>query len=242
LIGLLIHLSRGDFNSLYPIAKNSITACFYYIYVLVVDRHKAPLELFKKFLFSGTIPVMRICTTTIPFSGMKIEAILPLEALNARLSEGSERQEISFESAPHVDLTFTRTHGGILVKGEVSGMCKQECATCADPVSHEIVASIDWILQTLSDRAGPDDEIDDPGVIVYEGDHVELEEPLQEALILNINPFWHPPRDKNERCTVCKRDCAANVWRREESDGDEKKPSAFGSLLKGALSSTKKAT
>ena len=181
---------------------------------------------------------MRVCTTTIPFSGMKIEANLPLEALNARLAEGSEQQEISFEAPPLVDLTLTRTHGGILVKGIVSGRCKQQCATCADPVSHEIVASIDWILQTSSDRAGPDDEIDDPGVIVYEGEHVELEEPLQEALILNINPFWHPPRDEQERCTVCKRDCASKVW--SGKDKDDEKSSSFGSLLQGALRAAKK--
>jgi uncharacterized metal-binding protein YceD (DUF177 family) len=168
---------------------------------------------------------------------MKIEATLPVVALNARLAEGSEKQEMVFESDPLVVLTLTRTHGGILVKGIVSGSCKQECATCADPVPHEIVASIDWILQTSSDRAGPDDEIDDPGVVLYEGDHVELEEPLQEALILHINPFWHPPRDKNERCSVCKRECGARVWAEEEK---KEKTSTFGSLLKGALGTTKK--
>lgn len=168
---------------------------------------------------------------------MKIEADLPLEALNARLKEGSEQQEIIFEAAPMVDITLTRTHGGILVKGIVSGRCKQECATCADPVPHEVISTIDWLLQTTSDRAGPDDEIDDPGVIVYEGEHVDLEEPIQEALILNLNPFWHPPRDKQDRCTVCKRDCSSKVWGGEQRSG---KSSAFGSLLKDALNTTKK--
>jgi uncharacterized metal-binding protein YceD (DUF177 family) len=201
---------------------------------------RIPMGKVEKFCHSGTLQRMRICTTTIPFSGMKIEASLPLDALNARLAEGSEKQDIAFESDPRVELTLTRTHGGILVKGVVSGKCKQECATCADPVSHEITAPIDWILQTSSDRAGPDDEIDDPGVVVYEGDHVELEEPLQEALILNINPFWHPPRDKNERCTACNRDCAARVWGGEEHAGEAKTSSAFGAMLKGALSGTKK--
>lgn len=168
---------------------------------------------------------------------MKIEAYLPLEALNARLKEGSEQQEMIFEAAPLVDITLTRTHGGILVKGIVSGRCKQECATCADPVPHEVVSTIDWLLQTSSDRAGPEDEIDDPGVIFYEGEHVDLEEPIQEALILNLNPFWHPPRDKQDRCTVCKRDCSSKVWGGEQKS---EKSSAFGSLLKDALSTSKK--
>ena len=182
---------------------------------------------------------MRICTTTIPFSGMKIEADLPLEALNARLSEGSEQQKFIFEAPPAVDLTLTRTHGGIIVKGVVSGRCQQECATCAEPVPHEIVSTIDWLLQTESDRAGPEDEIDDPGVIFYEGDHVDLEEPLQEALILHINPFWHPERDSQDRCTVCTRDCRVKVWGEVDKEG-EQKSSSFGALLKGALNTTKK--
>lgn len=181
---------------------------------------------------------MRICTTTIPFSGMKIETFLPLEALNSRLREGSEDQGIAFTDPPLVDLTLTRTHGGILVKGVVSGHCKQECATCADPVSHDVVAPIDWILQTTSDRAGPDDEIDDPGVIVYEGDHVELEEPVQEALILHLNPFWHPPRDEKDRCTVCNRDCSASCWDSDRSSTST--GSSFGTLLKGAMGGAKK--
>jgi uncharacterized metal-binding protein YceD (DUF177 family) len=168
---------------------------------------------------------------------MKIEADLPLEALNARLKEGSEQQEIAFEAAPMVDITLTRTHGGILVKGIVSGRCKQECATCADPVPHEVVSTIDWLLQTASDRAGPDDEIDDPGVIFYEGEHVDLEEPIQEALILNLDPFWHPPRDTQDRCTVCKRDCSSKVW---GGEAKSEKSSRFGSLLKDALSTSKK--
>ena len=168
---------------------------------------------------------------------MKIEATLPLESLNERLKTGSEGQQIVFEEAPLVDLTLTRTHGGILVKGIVSGRCTQDCSTCADPVSHELVSQIDWILQTSSDRAGPDDELDDPGVIPYEGDHVELEDPLQEALILSLSPFWHPPRDSQDRCTVCKRDCSSKAWGTQSS---EVKTSPFGALLKGALNTSKK--
>jgi uncharacterized metal-binding protein YceD (DUF177 family) len=79
--------------------------------------------------------------------------------------------------------------------------------------------------------------MDDPGVILYEADHVDLEEPIQEAIILNINPFWHPPRDNQDRCTVCSRDCSSKVWTGEQK---REKSSAFGSLLKDALNTSKK--
>jgi hypothetical protein len=189
---------------------------------------------------------MRVLVTTIPFSGMKIDAPIAKDALNARLREGTTDNGIVFLDAPMADLTLTRTHGGVLVKGIVSGMCSQDCGTCGDVVPHEALAQIDWVLQNTSDRAAPDDEIDDPGVIFYEGEHVELEEHLQEALILSLSPFWHPPRDAKERCLVCKRDCSEHAWCLDEPKNQESvsapassAKSSFGTLLKGALKSRK---
>jgi len=218
-------------NALYgPACSDSSTG----FPVLYPDRH------------STILGRMRILVTTIPFTGMKIDAPISQEALNARLREGSSENGITFEDSPMADLTLTRTHGGVLVKGIISGTCKQDCATCGDGVSHEACAKIDWVLQTASDRAAPDDELDDPGVIVYEGEHVELEEHLQEALILSLSPFWHPPRDTQDHCTVCTRDCSARAWRSGGDDGapGEKtsqagKASSFGALLKGALKGAK---
>jgi uncharacterized metal-binding protein YceD (DUF177 family) len=176
---------------------------------------------------------MRITVTTIPFSGMKVDAPIGLDALNNRLKEGERSPALAFQAAPMADLTLTRTHGGILVKGLIAGLCKQECSTCADPVEHEVSAYIDWVLQTASDRAAPNDEIDDPGVIIYDGEHVDLEEPLQEALILSLSPFWHPERDEHERCRQCDRDCSARRWQAEEPE--DKKTTAFGAMFKSAL-------
>lgn len=185
---------------------------------------------------------MRILVTTIPFSGMKIDAPIPKDPLNARLAEGAQGEPVTFTSDPLVDITLTRTHGGVIVKGVVTGACMQGCSTCGDTVPHEIVSTIDWLLQTASDRAGMDDELDDPGVIVYDGDHIDLEDHVQEALILNLSPFWHPPRDKDDRCTVCKRQCSARAWSSGEraTAPSQNTGSSFGTLLKGALGNKKK--
>jgi len=184
---------------------------------------------------------MKILVTTIPFTGMKIDAPISKDALNARLREGRDGNMVTFEDAPMADITLTRTHGGVIVKGIVSGTCKQDCASCGDLVAHEARATIDWILQGNADRAAPDDELDDPGVIVYQGEHVDLEEHLQEALILSLSPFWHPPHDSKDRCTFCQRDCSQKLWR-AGAPGQSKEPSekpqsgaTLGTLLKGAL-------
>jgi len=185
---------------------------------------------------------MRILVTTIPFTGMKIDAPISMTALNARLREGRDTNTVVFEDAPIADLTLTRTHGGVLVKGIISGTCKQDCSSCGDLVAHEARATIDWILQGDADRAAADDDLDDPGVIVYQGEHVDLEEHLQEALILSISPFWHPPRDAHERCLTCHGDCSKRMWRSDDGGSASEKTSeqprsvsTLGTLLKGAL-------
>ena len=183
---------------------------------------------------------MRILVTTIPFSGMKIDAPIAKDPLNIRLSEGSQGEPVAFTDDPLVDITLTRTHGGVIVKGVISGTCRQGCSTCGDTVPHEVVSPIAWILQTSSDRAGSDDDLDDPGVIVYEGEHIDLEEQLQEALILSLSPFWHPPRDSQDRCTVCKRDCSTRAWKSGAQDQPASGTSSLGDLLKGALGGKKR--
>jgi len=175
---------------------------------------------------------------------MKIDAHIPKDALNVRLREGARDNLVEFEEDPFVDITLQRTHGGVIIKGIASGKCKQDCSSCGDLVPHETVAQIDWVLQNASDRAAPDDEIDDPAVIFYEGEHVDLEEPIQEALILSLSPFWHPPRDKSERCTYCKRDCSERSWKTQDASSGDKSEgptttSTFGSLLKGAIKGAK---
>lgn len=179
---------------------------------------------------------MKIYVATIPFTGMKIDAPISMDSLNARIKEGSQTTQVSFVEPPMADITLTRTQGGVIVKGIVAGSCTQDCSTCADAVTHEVSASVDWLLQTSSDAAAPEDSIDDPGVLFYEGDHIDLEEPLQEALILAINPFWHPPRDTSEHCSVCQRDCSEKAWRTSQSEGSTN----FGQLLKGAIAGPKK--
>ncbi len=180
--------------------------------------------------------MIKVYVATIPFSGMSIKAPLDLGALNARLQEGSEAASIQFLEPPLAELTLTRTHGGVLVKGVVSGRCSQDCSTCAESVPHTVSTPVSWLLQSASERGGA--TIDDPGVVVFDGDHVDLEDPLQEALLLELHPFWHPPRDAEQRCTYCNRDCSRVRWGTDEGGnsaaGDSaggKKSSTLGDLL-----------
>lgn len=150
---------------------------------------------------------MRILVTTIPFSGMTISATICRKSLNERIASGGKQGFIEFINDPQVSLKLTRTHGGVLTTGMVSSTCKQDCATCADLQEHLISAPLNWVLQSESDRAAANDNLEDPGVLFYAGEHIDLEDPIQEALILALSPFWKPERSPDGVCSTCNREC-----------------------------------
>ena len=185
---------------------------------------------------------MKIRVSTIPSSGMKVDAPIPLEPLNLRLNEGSRAADIVFTEAPNADLTLTKTLGGAEVKGFISAPCKRVCSTCADNVPDEVVAEVSWFLQNTDETVieGMDGlgEIDDPGVLTYTGDHIDLEDALQEALILQLTPFWHPERDEQQRCLGCKKVCSDRQWSSSEAEAPTKR--TLGALLQSAQAKKKK--
>jgi hypothetical protein len=182
---------------------------------------------------------MKIRVSTVPSSGMKIDAPIPLEPLNLRLNEGSRAADIVFTAAPNADLTVTKTLGGAEVKGIVSAPCQRLCATCAENVPNEVIAEVSWFLQNTDETVIEGmDGIDDPGVLTYTGDHIDLEDALQEALILQLTPFWHPERDEQQRCTGCKRVCGEAKWSSSETETPSKR--TLGALLESAQAKKRK--
>jgi uncharacterized metal-binding protein YceD (DUF177 family) len=187
---------------------------------------------------------MRILVTTIPFSGMEISSTICKESLNQRVSNGARIAAIEFLEDPKVSLMFTRTHGGVIARGTITSPCNQDCASCGDIKPHTVTATLEWVLQTESDRAAPEDTIEDPGVIFYSGEHVELEEHLQEALILSVSPFWKPPLEENGACSGCQKNCMnAAVYSDSETQpsNDQNEPqntskaTSLGALLQKAM-------
>jgi len=171
---------------------------------------------------------MKVRISTIPYEGMAIDSNLPLESLNARVNQG-DSAGIAFTEAPTVNLKLHRTHTGAEVKGTLKSKVKQPCSACDLEITRAITVPINWILQP----ATPEISDDDVGLLVYTGDHIDLEEPLQEALILTLSPFWHPPRKADGSCTQCDRVCSQVAW----TDKDKSKGTvSLGALLKGAVS------
>lgn len=158
---------------------------------------------------------MKIRISTIPAQGLKIKDIIPLEPLNARMNEG-RHNDIFFVAPPQVEITVAKTVTGAEIKGRIKTRYKQPCSLCLDVLERELETEINLIAEPklLKNKAAhtppwADKCEDDIGIAYYEGDHIDLEDLIQESIILALSPFWHPACDENNRCTLCGRNLSA---------------------------------
>jgi hypothetical protein len=176
---------------------------------------------------------MKIRVSAIGPRGLKINDIIPLEPLNARMNEGREN-DIIFTEAPQVDLKVALTATGAEVQGQVRTKYRQPCGLCAETIERTLETGINLILQPAPEDApepdipGEDDGEDGVGLAYYHGDEVEMEGLIQEALILALSPFWHPPLDAQGRCTQCGKGF------NKENPAEPVQKVSLGSLLKKA--------
>lgn len=151
---------------------------------------------------------MRIRLSDIGPAGLVIKDILPLAPLNARMTEGNtaeyRRADIRFTEPPVVDLTVKTTVTGVEVRGVIRAKYTQDCGLCLNLKPREVEAPVLLAIQHRSrlstDPAATEDGV---GIMYVDGEHAELEDPLQESLILALSLYWHPPLDQNRKCTLC---------------------------------------
>lgn len=160
---------------------------------------------------------MKIRISDIAPKGLAVKGTLELAPLNERMSAG-RGAEIQFLTPPVVDLMVTRTVSGAELKGTVSSRYLQPCARCLEGKERAITVSVELTLiqrdrpfaggrlrdseMTLVEESLASQE-EDIGVVFFQGDSVEVEGVLQEALILELSLFWSPPLDTAGRCTLC---------------------------------------
>lgn len=148
---------------------------------------------------------MKVRISDISPAGLLINETISLDSLNERMALGRSK-EIVFTEAPHVSLVIRKTASGAETVGTVSSKYRQPCSLCLKEADREITAEANYILKPRPpvEERGPNDSFeDDVGIVYYDDDHVELEETLQEALILLLSIYWHPPLDKDGKCTKC---------------------------------------
>lgn len=165
---------------------------------------------------------MKIRLSTISPDGLTIDDTIPLEALNTRMQSGSE-SSIVFVSAPQVKITVRPLSGSHEVKGEIIASYRQPCSRCIIEVPREMKIPLELILKPVKESEELEDDV---GVHLYEGDHVDLEELIQEEIILHLDIFWAPELDPDGKCSQCGEKKIGTVA--------EKSGRTFGELLKKA--------
>lgn len=121
--------------------------------------------------------------------------------------EGSS-SDITFVSAPRVTVVVFKTPGGAETKGKVTSRYKQPCSLCTDPLERDIEIEANFYFREKSKRDQTKhgleaEDVDDVNFYYYENDHINLGEVAEEALILSLSRYWHPPKDENDNCVVC---------------------------------------
>lgn len=137
---------------------------------------------------------MKIRLSDIPPAGRTFNDTFSCENLNARMNEG-KGNDIIFLEAPVVEVTLTPRKGGIEVVGFARSTYQQPCGRCMENISHSVQAPLSLFLKPTPTAHTADEEEstaaweDNIGIVFYSGEHIDLEEIVQESLILELSPF-----------------------------------------------------
>ena len=142
---------------------------------------------------------MKIRLSDLPLTGANITSELPLENLNARMNE-AKGNDIVFLKAPVIDIRLRPEKGAIELTGLIQSQYRQPCSRCLEEVETDISTNLQVTLKAKPSRPGVDrlttstEWADGIGIVYYDGEHIDLEDIIQESLILGLSPFGpeHP--------------------------------------------------
>ena len=134
-------------------------------------------------------------------SGINFSEELNLEDLNARMA-ASPGNDIVFVDTPQVEIKIIPLPEGAEVTGNVSSSYTQSCGRCLEQLKRPVSVKFRYQLKPHSPEVS-DDELDDAGLIFYSGEHIDLKEHLEEALILAMSPYLLPPLTSQQKCLEC---------------------------------------
>ncbi len=163
----------------------------------------------------------------LPSQGLKLNKKIEVAPLNRRLSEGTPCEMI-FTSDPEIDITITPLPEGGELSGKISAEFSQPCGRCLDERARKIEVPLTFYI-----KPGEPSEIgdDEPGVILYLGDHVDIEQTLHDSLILNLTQHWCPEITPEGKCIECNKRVDSLV---STSSSPESGKVSLASLLKKA--------
>ena len=136
---------------------------------------------------------MKVRISTLPPQGRTFHEKLPLSSLNQRLAQ-ARANDLQFAEDPDVQIILTSAGQGAYLIGSVKGKYLQPCPRCLETIEVRCESHLNLILQPASMRKfkKEGEELDDAGVIYFDGEYVDLENIVQESLILATSPYGPP--------------------------------------------------
>jgi uncharacterized protein len=143
---------------------------------------------------------------------------------------------ISVPKGPlEIDLRLESVSEGVLVTGEFEVTAQGECIRCLEPIELKLEKNFQELyaykaVKTSKDSNKEIEEDDDTDQLLMDGDYINLEAPIRDAIVLSlpINPLCA------EDCEGLCPDCGQN-WRDLPEDHTHEQIDARWSGLKGLL-------
>ena len=149
--------------------------------------------------------MIKIRVSTLPESGLELNEEISSKTVNERLisAPDSSINKIEFSEPIQVTLHVEKVPHGMTAEGQIEATCAQACSRCAEFVNHPVKCPIRHVFKHHGNPEVPLPE-DDIGVSFYSGEHVDLGNVVEDLLILNLSPYWHPEDDATGNCLHCK--------------------------------------
>lgn len=146
---------------------------------------------------------MKINVTTLPAQGMRLTYELDGELFRRRLDEGNAspnrlRNNLTFSGIIH------SIPDGVELAGTALGTFEQECGRCAEALTRDLKVPVKMVFKRYSGTR-PEDDL---GIAYFRGDHVEINDVIEEAVIIGLQLHWSPPCEPDGRCSICYRTLA----------------------------------
>ena len=142
---------------------------------------------------------MKIRISTLPLAGLDLKFPLDLPSLEARLALGDD-PEIKFVAPPDVVLNVMANGSGAELVGNISFQFSQPCSRCLIGCPRSEIVKVHTFLKNAAEM---EDAGDDPSIILFSDDHVDIEEHLQEAVIVSLGLYWSPEMLPSGSCSAC---------------------------------------
>lgn len=149
--------------------------------------------------------MIKIRVSTLPEPGLDLKEKISAKSVNDRLlaAPDSAINKIEFAEPINAEIHVEKVPHGMTAEGCLKANCSQTCSRCAEVAPHPINCSIQHVFKHHTDIDIPMPE-DDIGISYYKEDHVDMGSLLEDLLILNLSPYWHPDDDANGNCSHCK--------------------------------------